>query len=478
MEFNINEQIEPFLPETLRKLPGGCFLAGGCVRDLLRGQAPSDYDVAVRGDVAAAACAFAAQSGQKAIDLSNESFKLWRLVGQGFQVDFVPLNGETLAEDIGCRDFTVNAMLYEPYSRTFTDLHNGLYHLREKRIVMVSPAAFENDPLRLLRAFRFAATLNFTIDETTMDIIRKHACLADKPAAERILVELTKLLSACRAAPYIRTMAASGVLFALFPEMKHMEGHRANNFSDISALEHTFRVLECMEDLLLEPARYWPVDVLEQEAFRILGEPASWFSLKLAALLHDVGKPAAKSMGPDGRVHYYGHENMGSETAANICKRLRCSNADIWRVSSMIGAHMRALTMFNNHRKAKRPLHKRAIFYLDYNQFLPALFGLFWADAYSKKESLKPGYLDFIMDLIRVYACEFLPRNQRPLPLNGHDLVQVFKPKAIFLSFMIRELAVENVIRGEFTKEQALKVARDTYYMLKSRAGRQPEQNK
>lgn len=474
VDFNVNEKIEPFLPEILRALPQGCFLAGGCVRDLLLGKTPNDYDVAVQGDAAAVVNTFAAQSGQKIIDLGNERYKLWRLVGKGFQVDFVPLNGDSAAEDIGRRDFTVNAMLYEPYSRIFTDLHDGLLHLREKRIVMVSPAAFVNDPLRLLRAFRFAATLGFTIDDATLAMIREHAYLAGEPAAERILVELTKLLTARRAAPWLREMAACGVLFALFPEMEAMEEHRANNFSDISALEHTFRVVECMEYLLLDPSQYWPEDALSHEVFKVFDEPKTWFRLKLAALLHDVGKPAAKSVGTDGRVHYYGHEDTGSEAATEICKRLRCSNADIWQVSSMIGAHMRALTMFNNHRKAKRPLHKRAIFYLDYNQFLPALFGLFWADAYSKKATLKEGYLDFILDLIRVYATEFLPRNQRPLPLNGHDLVQAFKPKAIMLTFMVRELAVENVICAEFTREQALKVARDTYYMLKSREGQTP----
>lgn len=466
---NAETDIGAFLPEILRALPRDCFLAGGCVRDLVLGQAPGDYDVAVRGDVTATVAAFAAQSGQKIVDLSNERFKLWRLVGQGLQVDFVPLNGDTLAEDLGRRDFTINAMAYEPYSRTFTDLHDGLAHLREKRIVMVSPAVFVNDPLRLLRAFRFAAALDFTIDATTRAMISEHAYLAGEPSAERILVELTKLLAVRHAAPHLRDMAACGVLFALLPEMEPMEDHRANNFSDISALEHTFRVVESMEALLLNPAEFWPAAVLELNEFKTLHDAKTWFRLKLAALLHDVGKPASKSVGPDGRVHYYGHEDTGSETAAQICRRLRCSNADIWQVSSFIGAHMRALTMFNNHRKAKRPLHKRAVFYLDYNQFLPALFGLFWADAYSKKETLKEGYLDFILDLIQVYAMEFLPRNQRPLPVNGNDLIKAFKPKAIMLTFMIRELAVENVICEEFTKEQAMKAARDAYYMLKSR---------
>lgn len=470
MEFNVSEKIDPFLPAVLRQLPEGCFLVGGCVRDLLRGQTPNDYDVAVQGDAAALVGAFAAKSGQRIIDLGKKHFPLWRLVGQGFQVDFVPLDGATVAEDIGRRDFTVNAMLYEPHSKTLIDLHDGLRHLREKRIVMVSPEAFVNDPLRLLRAYRFAAMLDFTIEDATLASIRQYASLAAVPAAERILVELTKLLTVRRAAPYLRAMADSGVLFALFPEMQPMEEHRANNFSEISALEHTFQVVETMEDLLLEPARYWSPAALTAEAFRVFDDPKTWFRLKLAALLHDVGKPAVRSVGPDGRVHYYNHENTGSETASDICRRLRCSNADIWQVTSIVGAHMRALTMFNNHRNAKRPLHKRAIFFLDFCPFLPALFGLFWADAYSKRAALKEGYLDFILDLIEVYATEFLPRNERPLPLNGHDLIQAFKPKGIMMSFMVRELAVENVIHEEFTKEQALKVAKNTYDMLRSRA--------
>lgn len=470
VEFNVSEKIDPFLPAVLRQLPEGCFLVGGCLRDLLRGETPNDYDVAVQGDAMAVVSAFAAKSGQRIIDLGKKHFPLWRLVGRGFQVDFVPLDGATVAEDIGRRDFTVNAMLYEPHSKTLIDLHNGLRHLREKRIVMVSPEAFVNDPLRLLRAFRFAAMLDFTIEDATLASIRQYASLAAVPAAERILVELTKLLAVRRAAPYLRAMADSGVLFALLPEIQPLQEHRANNFSDISALEHTFQVVECVEDLLLEPARYWSAAALAPEAFKIFDDPRTWFRLKLAALLHDMGKPAVRSVGEDGRVHYYNHENVGSDTAADICKRLRCSNADVWQVSGMVAAHMRALTMFNNHRNAKRPLHKRAVFYLDFCPFLPTLFGLFWADAYSKRAVLKEGYLDFILNLIEVYATEFLPRNERPLPLNGHDLMEAFNPEGIMMSFMIRELAVENVIREEFTKEQALKVAKDAYYTLKSRA--------
>lgn len=470
VEFNVSEKIDPFLPAVLRQLPEGCFLVGGCLRDLLRGETPNDYDVAVQGDAMAVVGAFAAKSGQRIIDLGKKHFPLWRLVGRGFQVDFVPLDGATVAEDIGRRDFTVNAMLYEPHSKTLIDLHNGLRHLREKRIVMASPEAFVNDPLRLLRAFRFAAMLDFTIEDATLASIRQYASLAAVPAAERILVELTKLLAVRRAAPYLRAMADSGVLFALLPEIQPLQEHRANNFSDISALEHTFQVVECVEDLLLEPARYWSAAALAPEAFKIFDDPRTWFRLKLAALLHDMGKPAVRSVGEDGRVHYYNHENVGSDTAADICKRLRCSNADVWQVSGMVAAHMRALTMFNNHRNAKRPLHKRAVFYLDFCPFLPTLFGLFWADAYSKRAVLKEGYLDFILNLIEVYATEFLPRNERPLPLNGHDLMEAFNPEGIMMSFMIRELAVENVIREEFTKEQALKVAKDAYYTLKSRA--------
>lgn len=458
------------LPAAIAMLPANAYLVGGCVRDLLLGLAPADYDLVVNGDVKAAAAAFADAQRFKLIDLGNDRYQLWRVVGEGFQVDFVPLNGESLAEDLSRRDFTVNAMAYAPHTGVFTDLFNGVEHLRQGLISMISPAAFLDDPLRLLRAYRFAAALNFEIDAATGAAIRQYSHLGAQPAAERILTELKKMFAAQRTVRQVRAMKDSSLLFVLFPELCSMEEHRANNFSDATAMEHTFRTLECLEDLLLKPAEIISADIAKMEKFReIHTDPQAWFRLKLAALLHDVGKPVSKSIGLDGRVHYYTHEDLGGNIAVEICNRLRCSKSDTLLISSYIAAHMRALTMFNNHRKAKRPLHKRAGFYLDNDVLLPGLFYIFLADALSKRDSLKDGYLDFIEDLIKVYVCEYLPRNKRPLPVNGHDLYRAFSPPSYMLSHMVRDIAVENVIRETFTADEALKVARDTYHMLKSR---------
>lgn len=464
MRLNMENKIRLRLPKALCDLPPKCYLVGGCVRDLILGKTPDDYDVAVDGDVLAVARAFADGGNYKLVDLSGApGFKLWRVAGRNFQADFVPLNGDDLALDLGRRDFTINAMAYEPAAGMFSDPHGGVADLAARQIVMVDPAAFINDPLRLLRAFRFAAGYGFAISDAAMAEIRKNAHLAGQPAAERILAELTKLLCAPQAALQLRQMAETGVLFALFPEMEPMREHRANNFTDISALEHTLRVVECMEALLLNPA-----DALKPAALAP-DTPKMRFVLKLAALLHDVGKPEALSVGDDGRVHYYNHENHGAATAVKVCKRLRCAKRDIWLVSNYIGAHMKCLTMFNNHRGAKRPKHKRALFYLEHDQLLPGLLYLFWADALSKKDTLKEGYLDFIADLANVYATEYLPRRQRPLPINGHDLKRVFNPRPAMFNFIMRELNVENIVRETLTEAQALQVARAVYYMLKSR---------
>lgn len=460
------------MPEKIKDLPPGCVLAGGCVRDLLLGKRPADYDVVVPGDLAPVAADFAALTGQKVIDLGNTRYRLLRVAGAGLQVDFVPQNGNDVAEDLGRRDFTINAMAFEPATQKFFDLHDGLRHLEEGLIVMTNPAVFAADPLRLLRAFRFAAALGYRIDDATITAITADAGLAGQPAAERILAELCKLLKTPAAAPHLRAMESCGVLYALFPELRDMQAHRANNFSDITAMEHTLRVVECLEEMLREPLAMLPERALELPLFqKVQNAPRVWFRLKLAALLHDCGKPAARSQGSDGRVHYYSHEDIGSAAAEAVCRRLHCANRDTMLVTSYIGAHMKALTMFNNHHNAKRPEYKRAAFFLDHDGLLPELFYIFLADALSKRDSLKEGYLDFIVGIIADYVDIYLPRAARPLPVDGHRLRALYRPSAYLVGGILRELKLDNIVREEFGEVEALKAAKDAFYMLKSRKG-------
>lgn len=470
LEILNSEHIWNNLPDAVRYLPIGCILVGGCVRDLLLGRSPADYDAVVTGDLSEAARDFARRSAQKVINLGNNRYRLLRVAGAGLQVDFVPLNGVDFAEDLRSRDFTINAMAFEPATRRFFDLCEGLRHLEQRLIVITHPDVFTDDALRLLRAFRFAGALEYTIDAATMTAIRAHVHLAAQPAAERILTEFTKLLEVPHATAQLRAMADSGVLFALFPELRDMKAHRANNFSDITAMEHTLRVVACLEGLLGNPGAILPAAALAQPEFRMVqNDPMVWFRLKLAALLHDVGKPLSRTQGTDGRVHYYGHENIGAATAEAVCRRLHCSNRDTLLVSRYIGAHMKALTMFNNHLQARRHVHKRAAFYLDHESLLPELFYIFLADALSKRDTLKPGYLEFIVDLALDYVDIYLPRRLRPLPLEGHKIRELLKPPAYMMSGILRELKLENIVREDFSEADARKIAKDAFYTLKSR---------
>ena len=142
-----------------------------------------------------------------------------RVVSQGIVVDISPLHGKTIAEDLRKRDFTINAMAYDLSSKTLIENGGGQTDLAKNSIRMLSPQAFVSDPLRLLRAYRLAACLNFAIEPSTISAIKRHAELVQQAAGERIRDELFKMLGADTSHPSFTQMRDCGLLNQSFPEL-------------------------------------------------------------------------------------------------------------------------------------------------------------------------------------------------------------------------------------------------------------------
>ncbi len=135
----------------------GAYLVGGCVRDLLLGRPPDDYDVAVLGDSQAYAQTLAAAAGGRIVEIGKPAFRLWRVIAPGGIIDVTAAAGATIAEDLRHRDFTINAMALDITTGAIIDVTGGRQDLTAETIRMVSAAAFRNDPVRLIRAFRLQA---------------------------------------------------------------------------------------------------------------------------------------------------------------------------------------------------------------------------------------------------------------------------------------------------------------------------------
>jgi tRNA nucleotidyltransferase (CCA-adding enzyme) len=306
-------------------------LVGGGVRDMLLGRKPADFDVATDA------------RPEEVLDLFGNTFAIPTGIKHGTvtvltngpsrQVEVTTFRGEgayldgrrpssvtytkSLADDLARRDFTMNAVAFDPLGGTLTDLYDGRGDLGRRLIRAVGDpvARFNEDGLRPMRAVRQAAQLEFAIDPATHAAIPRTLEVFRKVSAERIRDELLKLLAARRPSHGLELMRETGLLDVVLPELLEGVGCVQNRFHKHDVYGHTLAV----------------VDATEGDAI-----------VRLGALLHDVGKPRARQPreGAPGEYSFFKHEYVGAEMADEICRRLKLPNADRARIVGMVAHHM------------------------------------------------------------------------------------------------------------------------------------------
>ncbi|MFO7670567.1 MAG: HD domain-containing protein, partial [Bacteroidales bacterium] len=300
----------------------GVYLVGGSLRDALLGRTPLDYDIVVRENPLTFAGEIAAQRKGRLVFMGQPGRRLIRIVFKDTCWDVSAMKGRSIEADLSRRDFTINALAYETATGKLIDISEGLDDFKKRRIRMVSASIFQEDPLRLLRAYRLAASLGFNLDSATAGCIQRDAPLIRHTAGERIRDEWFKLLSLPNASPFIGRMQSSGLLFELLPELAALKGSCRNRHHAYDALEHTLEAFDAMETLLNTVGSQFPeyADPLNH-----------WFDpprkplLKCAVLLHDIGKPLCETRDESGNAHFFGHPRTGSMLAEEIGRRLRFS---------------------------------------------------------------------------------------------------------------------------------------------------------
>jgi poly(A) polymerase len=229
----------------------------------------------------------------------------------------------TILEDARRRDFTINTLLENLHTgETLDPLGVGLTDLRLGIIKTPLPAAdtFDDDPLRMLRAIRFAARFAFNVDdETWAAVLQKADILVPTVSGERIRDEFNKILMAPQPETGLKLLLQSHLLGVFAPEVTGMVGVTQNEFHNLPVWEHSLLALTNL----------------------VSSGPESPLLLRLAVLLHDCGKPSTRSIAADGRVHFYEHQDVGSSLARTLLLRLKFSHADVDIVSALIALHMR-----------------------------------------------------------------------------------------------------------------------------------------
>ncbi|OGK10594.1 MAG: hypothetical protein A2Y63_06705 [Candidatus Riflebacteria bacterium RBG_13_59_9] len=342
------------------------FIVGGLLRDSLLGKTPCDLDLVLDGDYDAGIASVAGALGHKAFALGDR-FRTQRIAASYGNVDLSPTMGAHWEEDLLRRDFTINA-LGLPFARIGQDLTtdslidpaDGLDDLERRRIVAISEKNLLEDPLRILRAFRFKVQLRFEIEDITLRLLRLHAEKLTQAAAERLREELMLMLNFPDAHSGLVAMDVSGVLTALFPEIETIREAKQNEFHHLPVLSHTLEAIRELEQILAS-GKGLADDVREKalkEMREIVSPPATRTALtKLALLFHDLGKPPTAQIQESGKLTFYGHQSVSQELVEPILERLRLSNRERDLVLLLIEEHLRVGFYCNN-----RPVSAKLVF--------------------------------------------------------------------------------------------------------------------
>jgi len=333
------------------------WFVGGVVRDELLGRRIADVDVALDGDVRAAAGAVAAAAGPGAarFELSGP-FRTWRVVGpaHAWQVDISALRGGSIDADLRMRDLTINAMGRPVGSEVVLDPTGGRDDLDNRVARVVSEQALRDDPLRTLRVARFACELDLTVDADTARLTAAHAGGLDRIAGERLFAELKRIIAAPRIRAGLALMDELGLTVHALPELSALAGVEQNRYHHADVLGHTLEVLDQVLAIEDDPAVTFGAD-RAGEVLALLAEPLAdgltrGDALRLGALLHDAAKPQTRAVGDDGEtLGFPRHDVEGAALVRGLFGRLRTSEA--------LRAHVAALTRW--HLKLGFLVHER-----------------------------------------------------------------------------------------------------------------------
>ena len=404
----------------------GTYIIGGSVRDLLLGRTPTDYDIAVTGNPEQFAKKLMAKSDGHLVRLGKPGQMIIRVISGDLIFDITSLNGTSIEDNLNQRDFTINAIAYDLYSERIIDCLGGLQDLADKKVRMVSKEIFKKDPVRLIRAYRIGACLNFKIEAKTATAIKSNTQLLKNIAGERIRVELFTMIGTSTSYLYLSQMAISGLLTAIFPDLDRLKGCFQNHYHHFDVFEHTMRAYGHLETLLNDPGKILPDTSAKIHQYIHKNKPAL---IKCAILLHDIGKPLMKTLDSSGNCHFYGHARKSADMAQKISQRLRFSNHERQFIDGIIRNHMKPLSLFTAYEK--KTLTQKGItrFYKKCGEYTPALLLAAIADTKAKQNKLNEknkAFKSFLKKMIFEYFYHYQPISDEPPLITGRDLIHVF----------------------------------------------------
>ncbi len=455
---------------SLAKKEGiGLYLVGGFLRDLIlvRKKASLDLDFSLeRGAIHfGRKVAKALRAGFVILDKEHGCCRV--VYKNGYNIvtfDFVDFRGKTLLDDLRKRDFTINALAVKvPFEKEeVSDPLAGRRDISKKIIKVVGSESFDEDPLRILRAFSLSAIFGFKITPNTMRLIKKKKDLLPSVACERLRDELFKVFASENAYFYVKLMDKHGVLKLVIPQVGLMHNVRQGGYHHLDVWGHSLETVRKLEELLLKFSEDSRMLAYLDE---VLASGRTRRQLiKLAALLHDIGKPKAYEV-KAGKTMFHGHERIGRIISDTVSANLKLSTRERFALDTIIFWHLRPGYLADNKVLTKRAVHR---YFRDTGQEAVSVLLVSIADQRAtrgplatRESRIKHEKVSF--SLISRYF-EMLEEKPFKRLIGGRDLIKGLKLKPGPVFSVILDVVEEAQVEGKIkTRQQALFLARKTF---------------
>jgi putative nucleotidyltransferase with HDIG domain len=338
-------------------------------------------------------------------------------------LDFAGCIEGSLERDILRRDFTVNAIVFDPEQpEVVLDPTGGLQDLRDNIIRAVSESVLVDDPLRVLRAYRFAAYLGAEIEPVTRGYLKQHVKLLGQVARERISYEFFTLMNCEKVARLIVEMGEIGLLEEIYPELKDCRRVTANSFHHLALFDHSVETIPQLEN------RFQALpDWVQQSAHQPLVPGVTRLAAtKIAALLHDIGKPDTWQITAEGRHTFIGHDKLGAEMIRPLADREKWSKTMTRFVERLVLWHLRPGHLFHTGTPSPKALNR---FYRTVGEEVPELMMLAFADFGATCGAALAAERDrleqCLVDLMNGYPAYIEATKKLPKLMDGADVMRI-----------------------------------------------------
>ncbi|MFN0116813.1 MAG: CCA tRNA nucleotidyltransferase [Elusimicrobiota bacterium] len=341
------------------------FVVGGAVRDRYIKKETFDIDLVLKSNPLNFYEKLAKKVGGHGFVLDSDR-KVIRITVDGFQIDISQAQGKNFEADLDRRDFSINA-LSVPLSKWtssrwkefIVDRHSGLKDLQKKIIRQISSNIYVEDPLRLLRAFRFAGELGFQIDALTLNRISKDKKLIKKSSPERVREEFLKMFSTEKSYSLFVLLEKTGLLSVIWPEANRLRACGHSYYGNQGVLKHTLDSLKLLEELFTKISSWFPkaAKKIKEHLNEHLSQFPRFAHLKWAIFMHDFGKPKTAQL-IDGRLRFFEHEHVGADMVLKMADRFRWSQEETNRYSKLVRNHMRPGNLATHSEITDKAIHR------------------------------------------------------------------------------------------------------------------------